>query len=190
MNTFADFLDPMDAIRYLDLMISIMVCLLALIFFSCQWFVNKAKTQRDKQRLDALAAERNRAVQHRYPAVITGKALFLQVNEEYFDAILSGFVRSLLRAGYTLSDREVAPSLLLPKATLDVLAREGDRVRQEYLRGLGEDIEDDIRYHMESGRAQTFLMQMIGSCERLGWKVIPVVREPEEECASSFSALP
>ncbi|CAH0224646.1 hypothetical protein SRABI106_02041 [Rahnella aquatilis] len=36
----------------------------------------------------------------------------------------------------------------------------------------------------------TFHIQLIDSCERPGGKVMPVVREPEDECASSFSALP
>lgn len=171
----------------LEVFIFILLAVVIKIYFR---FGDKSETQRDEPLYDARADDETRSTLHRYPAVITGKALFLQMNEEYFDAIFSGFVRSLLRAGYTLSDSETAQARLLSAATLDALAKEVERVRQDYLTLLGTDIEEDISYCMKAGRAQKFLIQLIASCERLGWKVMPVVREPEEECASSFSALP
>ncbi|QQN37467.1 hypothetical protein JHW33_22500 (plasmid) [Rahnella aceris] len=139
---------------------------------------------------DAPRAEGNTSKLFRYPAAITGKALHAQMNEAYFDAIFSAFLRSLQRAGYTLSDRETGVAPLLSGSTLDAMAREVERARQEFLTVLGSNIEDDICFQMQSGRAPKFLIQLIDSCERLGWKVMPVVREPEDECASSFSALP
>ncbi|WP_250981448.1 hypothetical protein [Rahnella sp. CG8] len=139
---------------------------------------------------DAPRDEGNTSKLFRYPAAITGKALHAQMNEAYFDAIFSAFLRSLQRAGYTLSDRETGIAPLLSGSTIDAMAREVERARQEFLTVLGSNIEDDICFQMQSGRAPKFLIQLIDSCERLGWKVMPVVREPEDECASSFSALP
>ena len=149
-------------------------------------FVGKPMPRQD----DAPRAEGNTSKLFRYPSAITGKALQAQMNEAYFDAIFSAFLRSLQRAGYTLSDREMGVAPLLSGSTIDAMAREVERARQEFLTVLGSDIEDDIDYQMQSGRAPKFLIQLIDSCERLGWKVMPVVREPEDECASSFSALP
>lgn len=161
------------------------------LFFWCKAvgrndFVAKPMPRQD----DAPRAEGNTSMLFRYPAAITGKALHTQMNEAYFDAIFSAFLRSLQRAGYTLSDRETSVAPLLSGSTIDAMAREVERARQEFLTVLGSDIKADIDYQMQSGRAPKFLIQLIDSCERLGWKVIPVVREPEEECASSLSALP
>ena len=149
-------------------------------------FVGKPTPRQD----DAPRAEGNTSKLFRYPSAITGKALQAQMNEAYFDAIFSAFLRSLQRAGYTLSDRETGIAPLLSGSTIDAMAREVERARQEFLTVLGSNIEDDICFQMQSGRAPKFLIQLIDSCERLGWKVMPVVREPEDECASSFSALP
>ncbi len=149
-------------------------------------FVGKPMPRQD----DTPRAEGNTSKLFRYPAAITGKALHAQMNEAYFDAIFSAFLRSLQRAGYTLSDRETGIAPLLSGSTIDAMAREVERARQEFLTVLGSNIEDDICFQMQSGRAPKFLIQLIDSCERLGWKVMPVVREPEDECASSFSALP
>ena len=149
-------------------------------------FVGKPMPRQD----DAPRAEGNTSKLFRYPSAITGKALQAQMNEAYFDAIFSAFLRSLQRAGYTLSDRETGIAPLLSGSTIDAMAREVERARQEFLTVLGSDIEDDICYQMQSGRAPKFLIQLIDSCERLGWKIVPAIRAPEEECANSFSALP
>ena len=168
--------------------------LVILVFVGVNWLEYKANTQRGEPLHDARMDDEIRSTRHRYTAPVTGKALFLQMNEEYFDAIFSAFLRSLQRAGFTLSDREVGPPslYLLTEVTLDMLARDVYRARQEYMTLAGTDVEADIGYQIQSGRALMFLIQLIGSCERLGWKVMPVVRvrEPEDECASSFSALP
>lgn len=169
----------------LEVFIFILLAVVIIIYFRLR---DKAETE--EHPLEAPDAEGNTSMLFRYPAVITGKALHLQMNEAYFDAIFSGFVRGLLRAGYTLSDREVAPAPLLPGGTLDALAKEVERARQEFLTVLGTDIEYDITYQMQSGRAPKFLIQLVDSCERLGWKIVPAIRAPEEECANSFSALP
>lgn len=134
--------------------------------------------------------EGNTSISFKYPAPITGATLHLQMNEALFDAIFFTFQRSLQRAGYTLSNREMGVAPLLSGSTIDAMAREVERARQEFLTVLGSDIEADIDYQMQSGRAPKFLIQLIGSCERLGWKVIPVIRAPEDECASSFSVSP
>ncbi|MFD3232083.1 hypothetical protein [Rahnella aceris] len=171
----------------LEVFIFILLAVVITIYFRLR---DKAETQRDKPLHDARVDDETRSTRHRYTAPITGKTLFLQMNEAYFDAIFSAFLRSLQRAGYTLSDRETGVAPLLSGSTIDAMAREVERARQEFLTVLGSNIEDDICFQMQSGRAPKFLIQLIDSCERLGWKVMPVVREPEEECASSFSALP
>lgn len=134
--------------------------------------------------------EGNTSILFKYPAPITGRALHAQMNAAYFDAIYSAFLRSLQRAGYRLSDREPGIPPLLSGPTIDALAREVDRARQEFMTVLGTDIKDDVDYHMESGRAPKFLIQLIDSCERLGWKVVPAIQLPEDECVSSFSVSP
>ncbi|WP_413536445.1 hypothetical protein [Rahnella inusitata] len=169
----------------LEVFIFILLAVVINIYFRLR---NKAETE--EHPLEAPDAEGNTSMLFRYPAVITGKALHLLMNEAYFDAIFSAFLRSLRRAGYTLSDRETGIAPLLSGSTIDAMAREVERARQEFLTVLGSNIEDDICFQMQSGRAPKFLIQLIDSCERLGWKVMPVVREPEDECASSFSALP
>ncbi|RBQ33719.1 hypothetical protein C2125_13755 [Rahnella aquatilis] len=163
-----------------------------LVFVGVYWHKDKADTQRGRAQDDAHLPEGNTSMLFRYPAAITGKALFLQMNEDYFDAIFSGFLRSLQHAGFTLSDREVGPPslYLLTEVTLDRLARDVERARQEYMTLPGTDVEADIGYQMQSGRARMFLFQLIGSCETLGWKVAPLIRQPEDECANSFSVLP
>ena len=139
---------------------------------------------------DAPRPKGDTSMLFRYPAPITGKAIFLQMNEAYFDAIFSAFLRSLQRAGYRLSDREPGIPPLLSGPTIDALAREVERERQAFLTVLGTDVEDDIDYQVESGRAPKFLIQLIDSCERLGWKVVPAIQLPEDECVSSFSVSP
>lgn len=165
--------------------------LVILVFVGVNWLEYKANTQRGEPMHDARVDDEIRSTRHRYTAPVTGKALFLQMNEEYFDAIFSAFLRSLQRASFTLSDREVGPPslYLLTEVTLDRLARDVERARQEYMTLPDTDIEADIGYQMQSGRARMFLFQLIGSCETLGWKVAPLIRQPEDECANSFSVL-
>lgn len=164
--------------------------LVLLVIVGVYWLENKAVTKREHVQHDAPLPEGNRSMLFKYPSPITGKALHVQMNEAYFDAIFSAFLRSLQRAGYTLSERETGVAPLLSGSTIDAMAREVESARQEFVTVLGSDIKADIDYQMQSGRAPKFLIQLIDSCERLGWKVMPVVREPEDECASSFSALP
>lgn len=139
---------------------------------------------------DAPRTEGNTSMLFKHPDAITGKALHAQMNEAYFDAIFAALLRSLQRAGYALSNRDVAAVPLLSGGTVNALAREVERARLEFLTLLGTDIEDDIDLQMKGGRSQAFLIKLICSCERLGWKVVPLIKEPEDECASSFSVSP
>lgn len=170
-------------------LLSLLLCLYLFFFYKAVGksdFVAKPLPRPD----NAPRLKGDTSMLFRYPDAITGKALFLQMNEAYFDAIFSAFLRSLQRAGYRLSDREPGIPPLLSGPTIDELAREVDRARQEFMTVLGTDIKDDVDYQMESGRAPKFLIQLIDSCERLGWKVVPAIQLPEDECVSSFSVSP
>ena len=185
LSAFIDSLTPGEILWLLSL-------LLCLYLFFCYKAVGRSDFVAKPLPLpdDAARSEGNTSMLFRYPVAITGQALHAQMNEAYFDAIYSAFLRSLQCAGYRLSDREPGVATLLSGPTIDALAREVERARQEFLTVLGTDIEDDIDYQMQSGRAPKFLIQLIDSCERLGWKVVPVIKEPEDECASSFSVSP
>lgn len=185
LSAFIESLTPGEILWLLSL-------LLCLYLFFCYKavgrsdFVAKPLPRPD----DAPRSEGNTSMLFRYPAAITGKALHAQMNAAYFDTIYSAFLRSLQRAGYHLSDREPGVAPLLSGPTIDALAREVERARQEFLTVLGTDVEDDIAYQMQSGRAPKFLIHLIDSCERLGWKVVPAILLAEDECVNSFSVSP
>ncbi|UJD92759.1 hypothetical protein FS594_28975 (plasmid) [Rahnella aquatilis] len=186
------FIDIPESITWIKAIVLLCVTLSVFVPMTCI-FLMRGNTAADKQPYcqdDAPRPEGNTSMLFKYPSAITGKALHAQMNADYFDAIYSAFLRSLQRAGYRLSDREPGAAPLLSGPTIDALAREVERARQAFLTVLGTDIEDDIDYQMQSGRAPKFLIQLIDSCERLGWKVVPVIKEPEDECASSFSVSP
>ncbi|WJV56192.1 hypothetical protein PCO86_22390 (plasmid) [Pectobacteriaceae bacterium CE70] len=170
----------------LEVFIFILLAVVIKIYFR---FGDKSETQRDEPLYDALADDETRSTLHRYQAVITGKALHLMMNEAYFDAILFGFLRSLQREGYTLSSAEGLESLL-PGDTFNRIALEVERTRLDYLTTLDYDIDEDIALHMQSGHSQKFLARFIDSCSKLGWKIVPLIQQSEDECVDSFSVSP
>jgi hypothetical protein len=182
LSAFIESLTPGEILWLLSL-------LLCLYLFFCYKavgrndFVAKPLPRPD----DTSRPEGNTSMLFKYPAAITGKALHAQMNADYFDAIYSAFLCSLQRAGYRLSDREPNVAPLLSGPTIDALALEVERARQEFLTLLGTVIEEDIAYQMNGGRAQKFLIQLIDSCEKLGWKVVPAIQLSEDECVNSFS---
>ena len=167
-----DFVEPVVifAKLYVLAMALAIICLSA--FYLCGWIVNMIK-RKPKQDDNG-----ERSTLHQYPTAITGNALQAQMNEAYFDALFPVFVRGLRHAGYKLS-AEGGPAPRLPRSIFDALACEIERARQMYMTGPDAEIEDDIRSHMQSGRAQKHLMHLIASCERLGWNVIPFDRSSE-----------
>lgn len=186
-----DFLRPVQLpLAIVALFFLVCVVVQGLLLGVCGFIEKRCEviTFKPKTITDTSSTDGNTSILFKYPAAITGISLYLQMNESFYDAILAAFLRSLQQAGYKLSDRHVAVAPLLSGSTIDALAWEVERARQEFLTVLGTGIENNIRYEMQSGRAPKFLIQLIDSCERLGWKVVPVVEESEGECKNTFSA--
>lgn len=121
-------------------------------------------------------------VKPKRPDRITGKSLSMAMVQAHYDAVYSGFLKSLDRAGYMLSDDAKAQDTLLPGSIFYEIAREVERARQDDLISLGHDVEAHISNHMVSGYSQRFLSQLIACCSKLGWKVVPRISLSGDVC--------
>ncbi|MBB6117814.1 hypothetical protein F4826_004793 [Rahnella inusitata] len=124
-------------------------------------------------------------VKPKRPDRITGKSLSMAMVQAHYDAVYSGFLKSLERAGYMLSDDAKAQDTLLPGSIFYEIAREVERARQDDLISMGHDVEAHISSHMVSGYSQRFLSQLITSCSKLGWKVVPRISLSGDVCEKS-----
>jgi hypothetical protein len=181
MKNFLEFMLSGDPYALgISVGLSIILLIVALLIhrhWNNKWIEYSDRVIKEGMRAESSSAE-----------ALSAKDVFMDINTQYYDVILSRLTESLKRCGYTLSG-DAKAATLLPARVFEEVAREVDTARLEYNTSLHYDTREDVAAHMSQGSAQVFLTQLILSCAQLGWKVTPYVSVAEGECENLSASL-